>query len=312
MIELGGTQTQAPAASGDLIKDVTEETFMTDVVDASMEVPVIVDFWATWCGPCKTLGPMLEAAVTKAKGAVRMAKIDVDRNQRLAQALAQQGLPLQSIPTVVAFVKGRPVDLFQGAVPQSEIDAFIKRAIDQSGGDASNGLDDAIAAAEEMLAEGAASDAAQTFAAILQEDPQNAAAYGGLVRAHIALDDLDQAEAILNGAPAEISKAPEIEAAHAQLELKKQAAGAGPVGELTARVEANPDDLEARFDLAKALHAQGRVQEAVDTLLDLFQRDREWNDGAARQQLFTIFEALKPNDPIVLNGRRKLSSMIFA
>ncbi|MEC9312171.1 MAG: thioredoxin domain-containing protein, partial [Pseudomonadota bacterium] len=152
MIELGGTQTQAPA--GDLIKDVTEENFMTDVVDASNEVPVIVDFWATWCGPCKTLGPMLEKAVIAAKGAVKMVKIDVDQNQRLTQALSQQGLPLQSIPTVVAFVQGRPIDMFQGAVPGSEIDAFIKRAIEAAGGDASGGLDDAVAAAEEMLEQG--------------------------------------------------------------------------------------------------------------------------------------------------------------
>lgn len=311
MIELGG-QTQPEQPAGDLIKDVTEANFMQDVVEASMQAPVIVDFWATWCGPCKTLTPMLEQAVTKAKGAVTLAKIDVDQNQRLAQALAQQGLPLQSIPTVVAFVKGRPVDLFQGAVPQSELDAFIKRAIEAAGGDSSNGLDDAVAAAEEMLAEGAAEDAAQTFAAILQEDPEHAAAYGGLVRAHIALGDLEQAEAILNGAPVQISKSPEVEAAHAQLELKKQAAGVGPVGELTAKVEADPDDLQARFDLAKALHASGQVQEAVDELLELFRRDREWNDGAARAQLFTIFDALKPNDPVVLHGRRKLSSMIFA
>jgi len=311
MIELGG-QTQPEQPAGDLIKDVTEANFMQDVVEASMQAPVIVDFWATWCGPCRTLTPMLEQAVTKAKGAVSLAKIDVDQNQRLAQALAQQGLPLQSIPTVVAFVKGRPVDLFQGAVPQSELDAFIKRAIEAAGGDASNGLDDAVAAAEEMLAEGAAEDAAQTFAAILQEDPEHAAAYGGLVRAHIALGDLEQAEAILNGAPVQISKSPEVEAAHAQLELKKQAAGVGPVGELTAKVEADPDDLQARFDLAKALHASGQVQEAVDELLELFRRDREWNDGAARAQLFTIFDALKPNDPVVLHGRRKLSSMIFA
>ena len=311
MIELGG-QTQPEQPAGDLIKDVTEANFMQDVVEASMQAPVIVDFWATWCGPCRTLTPMLEQAVTKAKGAVTLAKIDVDQNQRLAQALAQQGLPLQSIPTVVAFVKGRPVDLFQGAVPQSELDAFIKRAIEAAGGDASNGLDDAVAAAEEMLAEGAAEDAAQTFAAILQEDPEHAAAYGGLVRAHIALGDVEQAEAILNGAPVQISKSPEVEAAHAQLELKKQAAGVGPVGELTAKVEADPDDLQARFDLAKALHASGQVQEAVDELLELFRRDREWNDGAARAQLFTIFDALKPNDPVVLHGRRKLSSMIFA
>ncbi|MBR9650270.1 thioredoxin family protein [Thalassovita aquimarina] len=307
MLELGSTP---PAA--DLIKDVTEANFMADVVEASQEVPVIVDFWAPWCGPCKTLGPMLEEAVTKAKGAVKMAKVDVDQNQMLAQALAQQGLPLQSIPTVVAFVKGRPTDMFQGAVPVSEIDAFIKRAIEAGGGEAGGGLEEALAAAEEMLAEGAVADAAQTFAAIAEEDPQNAAAFGGLARCHVAMGELDQAEAVLNGVPAEISDAAPIEAAHAQLELARQAANSGPLDELKAAIEADPGNLEARFELAQALHAAGQVEEAVNELLELFRRDREWNDGAAKQQLFTIFDALKPNDPIVLNGRRKLSSMIFA
>ena len=303
MIELGG---QTPPAT-DLVKDVSEADFMAEVVEASQQVPVIVDFWAPWCGPCKTLGPALEAAVTKAKGAVKMAKVNVDENQMIAGQLR-----VQSIPTVYAFWQGQPVDGFQGAIPPSEIDAFVARVIEAAGGEAGGGLDEAVAAAEEMLEQGAATEAAQTFAAILQEDAQNAAAYGGLVRAHIAMDDLEQAEAILNGAPAEISKATELEAAHAQLELAKQAAGAGPVGELRAKVDAEPDDHQARFDLAQALHAGGQTQEAVDELLELFRRDRAWNDEAAKQQLFTIFEALKPNDPIVLNGRRKLSSMIFA
>lgn len=303
MLELGG---QTPPAT-DLIKDVSEADFMSEVVEASQTVPVIVDFWAPWCGPCKTLGPALEAAVTRAKGAVRMAKVNVDENQMIAGQLR-----VQSIPTVYAFWQGQPVDGFQGAVPPSEIDAFVERVVQAAGGDASGGLDDALAAAEEMLEQGAATDAAQTFAAILQEDAQNAAAYGGLVRAHIAMDDLEQAEAILNGAPAEISQAAELEAAHAQIELARQAADAGPVGELQDKVEADPNDHQARFDLAQALNAAGQTQEAVDQLLELFRRDREWNDAAAKQQLFTIFEALKPNDPIVLNGRRKLSSMIFA
>ncbi|KIC19881.1 tetratricopeptide repeat protein [Leisingera sp. ANG-Vp] len=300
------------APAGDLIKDVTEATFMQDVVEASMQAPVIVDFWAPWCGPCKTLGPMLEAAVAKAKGAATMAKINVDENQRLAQALAQQGLPLQSIPTVVAFVQGRPVDMFQGALPASEIDAFLKKVIEAAGGSADGGLGEALEAAEQMLAEGAVADAAQTFAAILGEDGQNAAAYGGLARAHIALGDLDQAEAVLNGAPAEIAEAAEIEAAFAQIELARQAENAGPVAELRAAVEASPDDHQARFDLAQALHAAGDAEAAVSELLELFRRDREWNDCAAKTQLFTIFDALKPNDPVVLNGRRKLSSLIFA
>ncbi|MEL7301619.1 MAG: thioredoxin [Pseudomonadota bacterium] len=292
--------------AGDLIKDGTEATFMADVVEASEEVPVIVDFWATWCGPCKTLTPALEAAVTKAKGAVKLVKVDVDQNQAIAAQLR-----IQSIPTVYAFYKGQPIDGFQGALPPSEVDAFIEKVAQAAGGSADGGLSDAVAAAEEMLEEGAAVDAAQTFAAILEEDGANAPAYGGLVRAHLALGDLEQAEAILNGAPAEISDAAELEAARAQLELARQAAGAGPVAELRSAVEANPEDHQARFDLAQAMHATGDAAGAVDELLELFRRDREWNDGAAKAQLFTIFDALKPNDPVVLNGRRRLSSMIF-
>ena len=304
MLELGQGNA-APA--GDLIKDVSEATFMQDVVEASMQAPVIVDFWAPWCGPCKTLGPALEAAVTKAKGAVTMAKVNVDENQMIAGQMR-----VQSIPTVYAFYQGQPVDGFQGAVPPSEIDAFVARVVEQAGGSADGGLGDALAAAEEMLESGAAADAAQTFAAILGEDPTNAAAFGGLARAHLALDEVDQAEAVLNGAPAEIADAQEIEAAFAQIELARQAANAGPVAELLAAVEADPSNYQARLDLAQAQHAAGDAEAAVDTLLNLFRLDREWNDGAAKTQLFTIFDALQPNDPVVLNGRRKLSSLIFA
>ncbi|MEM6322243.1 MAG: co-chaperone YbbN [Pseudomonadota bacterium] len=305
MLEFG----QSTPAPETLVKDVTEASFVADVVEASNETPVIVDFWAPWCGPCKTLGPMLEEAVTQARGKVKMAKLNVDENQRLASALAQQGLPLQSIPTVVAFFQGRPVDMFQGAIPASEIKGFIDRVAKMAG---DGGLGEAIEAAEQMLAEGAAVDAAQTFAAILGEDPNNAVAFAGMARAHIALGDLDQAEAILNGATAELANAPEIEAVYAQIALARQAADAGPVADLRARVDTDPNDHQSRFDLAQALHAHGDVEVAVDELLELFRRDREWNDGAAKQQLFTIFEALKPQDPIALNGRRRLSSMIFA
>jgi putative thioredoxin len=305
MLEFG-TDAAAPA---DLIKDATEASFMADVIEASAEVPVIVDFWATWCGPCKTLGPMLEKLVLEAKGKVKMVKVDVDAEQRLAGALAQQGLPLQSIPTVVGFVEGRPVDMFQGAVPESQIKEFIKKLTDMAGSD--GGLGEALEAAEEMLAQGAVADAAQTFAAILGEEPENAAAMGGLARAHLAMDQIDEAEALLNTAPDTIFNAPEIEAARAQIELARQAAGAGPLGDLQAAVEANPDDHQARFDYAQALHADGQVEDAVDQLLELFKRDREWNDSAAKTQLFTIFDALKPQDPVALNGRRRLSSMIF-
>ena len=305
MLEFGQKQDTAKgAAAADLVRDVSEATFMTDVIDASREVPVIVDFWAPWCGPCKTLGPALEAAVVAAKGKVRMAKVNVDENQQISAQLR-----IQSIPTVYAFWQGKPVDGFQGAIPGSEIKAFVDRLSALAG---DGGLADAIAAAEEMLTEGAAVDAADTFAAILGEEPENAAAYGGLVRAHIALGNLDQAEGFLTAAPAAIAKSVEIEAARAQLDLARQAQSAGPVGELQAAVAADPANQQARFDLALALHANGQVDEAVDQLLDLFRRDREWNDGAAKAQLFTIFEALKPTDPIVLKGRRKLSSMIFA
>ena len=302
MLELG-QKTGAPVG-GDLIKDTSEATFMVDVVEASQDVPVIVDFWAPWCGPCKTLGPMLEQAVTEARGRVRMVKINVDENQRIAQQLR-----IRSIPTVYAFFQGQPVDAFQGALPQSEIKAFVER-VAGAGGD--GGLAEALEVAEQMLAEGAAVDAAQTFAAILAELPDSAPALAGLARSYLAMGEADQAEALLNNAPSAIANAPEIDAVRAKLALEKQAADAGPVPELRARVEADPTDLQARFDLATALHATGAVQEAVDQLLDLFRRDREWNDGAAKAQLFTIFDALKPQDPIALNGRRKLSSLIFA
>ena len=308
MIELG-QKTAAPAGD-DLIKETTEATFMADVVDASMQVPVIVDFWATWCGPCKTLGPMLEDAVRAAKGAVKMVKVDVDRNQQIAAQLR-----IQSIPTVYAFWQGQPVDGFQGAVPGSEIKAFVDRLVQLAGGEAGaagDGLEEAVKAAEEMLAQGAAVDAAQTFAAILGEDPQNAPALAGLARAHLALGEIDKAEGLLTTAPEAIFEAPELEAVRAQIDLARQAQKAGPMDELKAKLEADPDDHQARYDLATALHAAGETEAAVDTLLELFRRDREWNDGAAKAQLFKIFDALPPQDPIVLKGRRKLSSMIFA
>ena len=292
---------------GSLIKEVSEATFMQDVVEASKEKPVIVDFWAPWCGPCKTLGPQLEEAVNSANGAVTMAKVNVDENQMIAGQMQ-----VQSIPTVFAFVDGQPVDGFQGAVSASEIKAFVERVVGAHGGEAESGLDSAVASAEQMLEEGDLEAAIETFSAILQEDTNNLKSFIGLIKAHLALGDLEQAEAILNGMPSEISPNPEVESLHAQIELAKQALDAGPINELTQLVDQNSDDHESRFRLAQALHGAGQVEDAVNHLLELFKRDREWNDGAAKSQLFVIFEAVEPNDKIVLNGRRKLSSLIFA
>ena len=303
MLEFGADKSPA----GDLVKDVNEDTFMADVIDASQEVPVIVDFWAPWCGPCKTLGPMLEKAVSAAKGAVRMVKVNIDDNQAIAGQLR-----VQSIPTVYAFHKGQPVDAFQGAVPNSEIDAFVARGIEASGGEVNGGLSDALISAEEMLEGGAASDAAEVFSAIIEEDNQNVKAYSGLARAKLDLEDIEGAEAVLNGVPADISDSPEIEAVFAKISLAKQALEVGPLSELEALVACDPSNSKARFEYSQALYAADNIDEAVAQLLELFGRDSDWNDGAAKAQLFTIFDALEPNDPIVLNGRRKLSSMIFA
>lgn len=295
----------ATAPDDSAIKDGTEASFMADVIDASMEAPVVVDFWAPWCGPCKTLGPALESAIRATKGKVRMVKIDVDQNQRIAAQMR-----VQSIPAVFAFFKGQPVDGFMGAQTPAQIKSFVDRLVETSGGD--DGLEEAIAMAEEMLAEGAAEDAAQTFAAILTEEEGNVAAISGLARAQLALGDADQARATLELAPKEKANDAAILAARAQIELAGTLADVGEVAELTAKVERDPADHQARFELADALIAKGDPEGAIAQLLELFRRDREWNDGAAKARLFTLFDSLGPKDPAVLKGRRGLSSMIFA
>ncbi len=299
MLELNGGN--APA--GDLIKDVSEATFIEDVIEASKETPIIVDFWAPWCGPCKTLGPALEAAVTKAGGKVKMVKINVDENQMIAGQMR-----VQSIPSVFAFHDGKPVDAFQGALPPSEIQTFVDKAAALAG---DGGLSEAVTVAEEMLEHGENEDAAQTFAAILGEEPLNVGAYVGLIRANIALGEADQAQALVNNVPEEIAKDPAFTAIKAQMELSANAANADELDEFKAKLAADENDHQARFDLATALAATGDTEEAINQLLDLFKRDREWNDGAAKAQLFKIFDSLGPMDELAKTGRRKLSSMIF-
>ena len=305
MLELGGG---AGAPAEDVVKEGTDASFMADVIEASKEAAVIVDFQAEWCGPCKTLGPALEAAVRNAGGKAKLVKIDIDQNPQFASQLR-----VQSIPAVFAFVGGQPVDGFMGAVPPSEAQAFVdKVAAMGAGGEQGAAIEQALDAAEEMLAQGAAADALETFAAVLGEEPANARAVAGLAKSFAAAGQEDQALAALDGAPAEIAEDPLIVGARAQIELSRQAADAGETDELRARLEADPADHQARLDLAVALLGAGDAEGAVDELLELFRRDREWNEEAAKTQLFKVFESLGDKDPIALKGRRRLSSMIFA
>ena len=294
----------APPA-GALIKDSDTRTFVADVVEMSRKVPVIVDFWAPWCGPCKQLGPMLEKLVKQANGKVRLVKVNVDENQQLAGQMR-----VQSIPAVFAFVDGQPVDGFMGALPESQIKQFIDRLGTQGG--VAGEIEAAVAAGREALARNDFAEAAQIFAQVLGVDREHAGAIAGLARCQIASGDLEQAKATLALAPPAKANDPEVVSAKAALELAQTPVDHGEIANLTRAIEANGDDHQARLDLAVALNAAGKKQEALDHLLHIVRRKRDWNEEAARKQLVKFFEAWGPKDEFTLQGRRKLSSILFS
>jgi len=298
----------APAPANDLIKDTTTQTFMQDVIEASKVQPVLVDFWAPWCGPCKQLTPVLEKVVRAAKGKAKLVKMDIEADPAIFQQLAQQ-MGIQSIPAVIAFANGQPVDGFLGALPESQITAFVERLIkDRIGGEEK----DLLAAADAALAEGDAPGAADLYAQVLAEDPDNVQALAGLARCYIEAGNIEQAKQTLALIPENKHGDTAVAAARAALELTEQASSLGPLMELEQKVSANPLDHQARFDLALALNAGGRREEALDHLLDIVRRDRNWNEDGARKQLVQLFEAWGPTDEVTLSGRRQLSSILFA
>jgi len=292
-----------PAADG-AVKDVTTQSFMKDVIEESRRQPVLVDFWAEWCGPCKQLTPVLEKAVKAAKGKVKLAKMDIDKHPAIP---GQMGI--QSIPAVIAFVNGQPADGFLGALPESQVNDFIARITkDKLGGEAQ----DLLKAADEALAAGNAVEAVELFAAVLQDEPGNVPALAGLARAYVVTGALEQARETLALIPEAKRNDAAAVAARSALEVAEQAQSVGPVGELEQKVAANPLDHQARFDLAVALNAAGKREEAADQLMAIVRRDRKWNDDGARKQLVQFFDAWGPTDEATVSGRRKLSSILFA
>ncbi len=308
----GGAPGGAPGgANAAMIVEGTQATFMRDVIEASRQVPVLVDFWATWCGPCKTLTPTLERVVSSAGGRLKLVKIDIDANRALVQQLAQLGVPLQSVPTVAAFWQGQIADIFQGALPESEVKRFAESLLKLAGG--SMPAADLLAEARAALDADDPQTAGEIFSALLQQEPENPDAWGGLIRSLLALGQEADAQDALAQVPEKIAEHAEIARARSALALAEEGReAADQLAALQARVAADAADHQARYDLATALNALGRRDEAAAALLDIIRRDRAWNEGAARQQLLKFFEAWGFEDPSAIAGRRKLSAILFS